>query len=396
MLPSDFPDQAFSVQPSTRALARGSASGSPRRQGTRGLGSRVIVAMTALVLAGGAVSPTAFAKGSGFSSSSSRSSYSSGSSRSSYSSSYSSSSSSSRSSYSSPSYGSSSYSSSSNRSSSSSPSYGGSSYNSTSSKSTYSSPSYSSPSNSGSSSSSTSERSSYTAPNYSGSSYSASSQPSTPSQATPPKTSGFTSSGTSKVIAATALGGALYAAQSGHDAAATLSANQAAHGSANVTTPSSISNGSTVSQGATKSAPPAPANVPSSNSRSSPQTVVVHNSGGNDGLLLGYMLGSAGSRHDTVVVQQPAPQVAVAGTASSAIASRDNSADADPLALAANDPAQASSAKAAQEPMTWLDRVMVTVLALGVLAAVIMLVMRLRTAWKARQSRFTSSTNYRL
>lgn len=257
MLPSDFPDQAFSVQPSTRALARGSASGSPRRQGTRGLGSRVIVAMTALVLAGGAVSPTAFAKGSGFSSSSSRSSYSSGSSRSSYSSSYSSSSSSSRSSYSSPSYGSSSYSSSSNRSSSSSPSYGGSSYNSTSSKSTYSSPSYSSPSNSGSSSSSTSERSSYTAPNYSGSSYSASSQPSTPSQATPPKTSGFTSSGTSKVIAATALGGALYAAQSGHDAAATLSANQAAHGSANVTTPSSISNGSTVSQGATKSAPPA-------------------------------------------------------------------------------------------------------------------------------------------
>lgn len=46
--------------------------------------------------------------------------------------------------------------------------------------------------------------------------------------------------------------------------------------------------------------------------------------------------------------------------------------------------------------MTWLDRVMVTVLALGVLAAVIMLVMRLRTAWKARQSRFTSSTNYRL
>ncbi|BBA45550.1 TPA: hypothetical protein ACK3Q6_006534 [Burkholderia cepacia] len=198
------------------------------------------------------------------------------------------------------------------------------------------------------------------------------------------------------MIAATALGGALYAAQSGHDAAATLSANQAAHGSANVTTPSSISNGSTVSQGATKSAPPAPANVPSSNSTSSPQTVVVHNSGGNDGLLLGYMLGSAGSRHDTVVVQQPAPQVAVAGTASSAIASRDNSADADPLALAANDPAQASSAKAAQEPMTWLDRVMVTVLALGVLAAVIMLVMRLRTAWKARQSRFTSSTNYRL
>ncbi|MDN7445277.1 hypothetical protein QZM64_39600 [Burkholderia cepacia] len=198
------------------------------------------------------------------------------------------------------------------------------------------------------------------------------------------------------MIAATALGGALYAAQSGHDAAAMLSANQASHGSANATSSSSVSNGSTVSQGATKSAPPAPATVPPSNGTPSPQTVVVHNSGGNDGLLLGYMLGSAGSRHDTVVVQQPVPQVAVAGTAPSAIASRDNSADADSLAVAANDPAQASSAKGAHEPMTWLDRVMVTVLALGVVAAVIMLVMRLRTAWKARQSRFTSSTNYRL
>lgn len=382
MLPSDFSNQAFSVQPSARALARGSASSSPCRQATRRFGFRVIVAMTALVLAGGAVSPTAFAKGSGFSSSSSRSSYSSGSSRSSYSSS----SSSSRSSYSSPSYGSSSYSSSSNRSSSSSPSYGGSSYSSTSSKSTYSAPSYSSPSNSGSSSSSTSGRSSY----------SVSSQPSTPSQATPPKASGFTSSGASKVVAATALGGALYAAQSGHDAAATLSANQASHGSTNATTSSSVSYGSTVSQGATKSAPPAPANVLSSNSTSSPQTVVVHNAGGNDGLLLGYMLGSAGSRHDTVVVQQPAPQVAVAGTAPSAIASRDNSADVDSLAVAAKDPAQAASAKTTQEPMTWLDRVMVTVLVLGVIAAIIMLGVRLRTAWKARQSRFTSSTNYRL
>ncbi len=384
MLPSDFPNQAFSVQPSARALARGRTSGSPCRQATRRLGFRVIVAMTVLVLAGGAVSPTAFAKGSGFSSSSSRSSYSSGSSRSSYSSS----SSSSRSSYTSPSYGSSSYSSSSNRSSSSSPSYGGSSYSSTSSKSTYSAPSYSSPSNSGSSSSSSSTSGR--------SSYSISSQPSTPSQATPPKASGFTSSGTSKVVAATALGGALYAAQSGHDAAATLSANQASHGSTNATTSSSVSNGSTVSQGATKSAPPAPANVPSSNSTSSPQTVVVHNAGGNDGLLLGYMLGSAGSRHDTVVVQQPAPQVAVAGTAPSAIASRDISADADSLAVAAKDPAQAASAKTTQEPMTWLDRVMVTVLVLGVIAAIIMLGMRLRTAWKARQSRFTSSTNYRL
>ncbi|WP_175011179.1 hypothetical protein [Burkholderia lata] len=198
------------------------------------------------------------------------------------------------------------------------------------------------------------------------------------------------------MIAATALGGALYAAQSGHDAAATLSANQASHGSTNSTTSSSVSNGSTVSQGVAKSAPPAPANVPPSNSTSSPQTVVVHNSGGNDGLLLGYMLGSAGSRHDTVVVQQPAPQVAVAGTAPSAIASRDGSADAESLPVATNEPAEASSAKAAQQPMTWLDRVMVTVLALGVIAAGIMLVMRLRTAWKARQSRFTSSTNYRL
>ncbi len=310
---------------------------------------QVIATLVAFALATGSTAPVAFAKSSGFSSSRSSSS-SSSSSRSS------SGSSSSR------------YSSSSSSSSSSS----GASYGRSYSSSSYKSSSYDSPANT-SNTSSTSRK------------------------------SGFSSSGSRKVIAATALGGALYAAQSSHDAAATLNSSQSSRSSADGS--SSLdrdTSGNTRSYGTRSDASPSPSY--SAPARSAPPPVVAPQSSGNNGLLLGYMLGRSSSPRETVVVQQPAAR-AVDSTAapmyrhvSSGNATPDTSTAASDVQAETVDQPRAMTAKQAtkESKHPFLDAIVLTVMLACSIYLVVALCKRVRRAWLVRKARYASHTNYRL
>lgn len=315
---------------------------------------QAIATLVAFALATGSTAPVAFAKSSGFSSSRSSSS-SSSSSRSS------SGSSSSR------------YSSSSSSSSSSS----GASYGRSYSSSSYKSSSYDSSARSPANTSNTS------------------STPSTPSK------SGFSSSGSRKVIAATALGGALYAAQSSHDAAATLNSSQSSRSSADGS--SSLdrdTSGNTRSYGTRSDASPSY----SAPVRSAPPPVVAPQSSGNNGLLLGYMLGRSSSPRETVVVQQPAARAVDSAAApmyrhaSSGNATPDTSTAASDVRAETVDQPRAMTAKQAtkESKHPFLGAIVLTVMLACCVYLVVALCKRVRRAWLVRKARYASHTNYRL
>lgn len=315
---------------------------------------QAIATLVAFALATGSTAPVAFAKSSGFSSSRSSSS-SSSSSRSS------SGSSSSR------------YSSSSSSSSSSS----GASYGRSYSSSSYKSSSYDSSARSPANTSNTS------------------STPSTPSK------SGFSSLGSRKVIAATALGGALYAAQSSHDAATTLNSSQSSRSSADGS--SSLdrdTSGNTRSYGTRSDASPSY----SAPVRSAPPPVVAPQSSGNNGLLLGYMLGRSSSPRETVVVQQPAARAVDSAAApmyrhvSSGNATPDTSTAASDVRAETVDQPRAMTAKQAtkESKHPFLGAIVLTVMLACCVYLVVALCKRVRRAWLVRKARYASHTNYRL
>lgn len=314
---------------------------------------QVIATWVAFALATGSTAPVAFAKSSGFSSSRSSSS-----------------------------------SSSSSRSSSGS-----------------SSSRYSSSSSSSSSSSGASYGRSYSSSSYKSSPYdsSARSPANTSSTSSTSRKSGFSSSGSRKVIAATALGGALYAAQSSHDAAATLNSSQSSRSSADGS--SSLdrdTSGNTRSYGTRSDASPSPSY--SAPARSAPPPVVAPQSSGNNGLLLGYMLGRSSSPRETVVVQQPAAR-AVDSTAapmyrhvSSGNATPDTSTAASDVQAETIDQPRAMTAKQAtkESKHPFLDAIVLTVMLACCVYLVVALCKRVRRAWLVRKARYASHTNYRL
>lgn len=311
---------------------------------------QVIATWVAFALATGSTAPVAFAKSSGFSSSRSSSS-----------------------------------SSSSSRSSSGS-----------------SSSRYSSSSSSSSSSSGASYGRSYSSSSYKSSSYDSSARSPANTSSTSRK-SGFSSSGSRKVIAATALGGALYAAQSSHDAAATMNSSQSSRSSADGS--SSLdrdTSGNTRSYGTRSDASPSPSY--SAPARSAPPPVVAPQSSGNNGLLLGYMLGRSSSPRETVVVQQPAAR-AVDSTAapmyrhvSSGNATPDTSTAASDVQAETIDQPRAMTAKQAtkESKHPFLDAIVLTVMLACCVYLVVALCKRVRRAWLVRKARYASHTNYRL
>lgn len=314
---------------------------------------QVIATLVAFALATGSTAPVAFAKSSGFSSSRSSSS-----------------------------------SSSSSRSSSGS-----------------SSSRYSSNSSSSSSSSGASYGRSYSSSSYKSSPYdsSARSPANTSSTSSTSRKSGFSSSGSRKVIAATALGGALYAAQSSHDAAATLNSSQSSRSSADGS--SSLdrdTSGNTRSYGTRSDASPSPSY--SAPSRSAPPPVVAPQSSGNNGLLLGYMLGRSSSPRETVVVQQPAARAVDSAAApmyrhvSSGNATPDTSTAASDVQAETVDQPRAMTAKQAtkESKHPFLDAIVLTVMLACSVYLVIALCKRVRRAWLVRKARYASHTNYRL
>lgn len=311
---------------------------------------QAIATLVAFALATGSTAPVAFAKSSGFSSSRSSSS-----------------------------------SSSSSRSSSGS-----------------SSSRYSSSSSSSSSSSGASYGRSYSSSSYKSSPYDSSARSPANTSNTSRK-SGFSSSGSRKVIAATALGGALYAAQSSHDAAATLNSSQSSRSGADGS--SSLdrdTSGNTRSYGTRSDASPSPSyGAPA---RSAPPPVVAPQSSGNNGLLLGYMLGRSSSPRETVVVQQPAAR-AVDSTAapmyrhvSSGNATPDTSTAASDVQAETVDQPRAMTAKQAtkESKHPFLDAVVLTVMLACSVYLVVALCKRVRRAWLVRKARYASHTNYRL
>lgn len=314
---------------------------------------QVIATWVAFALATGSTAPVAFAKSSGFSSSRSSSS-----------------------------------SSSSSRSSSGS-----------------SSSRYSSSSSSSSSMSGASYGRSYSSSSYKSSPYdsSARSPANTSSTSSTSRKSGFSSSGSRKVIAATALGGALYAAQSSHDAAATMNSSQSSRSSADGS--SSLdrdTSGNTRSYGTRSDASPSPSY--SAPARSAPPPVVAPQSSGNNGLLLGYMLGRSSSPRETVVVQQPAAR-AVDSTAapmyrhvSSGNATPDTSTAASDVQAETIDQPRAMTAKQAtkESKHPFLDAIVLTVMLACCVYLVVALCKRVRRAWLVRKARYASHTNYRL
>lgn len=311
---------------------------------------QAIATLVAFALATGSTAPVAFAKSSGFSSSRSSSS-----------------------------------SSSSSRSSSGS-----------------SSSRYSSSSSSSSSSSGASYGRSYSSSRYKSSPYDSSARSPANTSNTSRK-SGFSSSGSRKVIAATALGGALYAAQSSHDAAATLNSSQSSRSGADGS--SSLdrdTSGNTRSYGTRSDASPSPSyGAPA---RSAPPPVVAPQSSGNNGLLLGYMLGRSSSPREAVVVQQPAAR-AVDSTAapmyrhvSSGNATPDTSTAASDVQAETVDQPRAMTAKQAtkESKHPFLDAIVLTVMLACSVYLVVALCKRVRRAWLVRKARYASHTNYRL
>ncbi|WP_157376038.1 hypothetical protein [Burkholderia ubonensis] len=205
------------------------------------------------------------------------------------------------------------------------------------------------------------------------------------------------------MIAATALGGALYAAQSSHDAAATLNSSQSSRSSADGS--SSLdrdTSGNTRSYGTRSDASPSPSY--SAPSRSAPPPVVAPQSSGNNGLLLGYMLGRSSSPRETVVVQQPAAR-AVDSTAapmyrhvSSGNATPDTSTAASNVQAETIDQPRAMTAKQAtkESKHPFLDAIVLTVMLACCVYLVVALCKRVRRAWLVRKARYASHTNYRL
>lgn len=309
---------------------------------------QAIATLVAFALATGSTAPVAFAKSSGFSSSRSSSS-----------------------------------SSSSSRSSSGS-----------------SSSRYSSSSSSSSSSSGASYGRSYSSSSYKSSPYDSSARSPANTSNTSRK-SGFSSSGSRKVIAATALGGALYAAQSSHDAAATLNSSQSSRSGADGS--SSLdrdTSGNTRSYGTRSDASPSPSyGAPA---RSAPPPVVAPQSSGNNGLLLGYMLGRSSSPRETVVVQQPAARAVDSTVApmyrhvSSGNATPDTSTAASDVQAETVDQRRAMTAKQAtkESKHPFLDAIVLTVMLACSVYLVVALCKRVRRAWLVRKARYASHTNY--
>ncbi|MBY8608737.1 hypothetical protein K7N18_28325 [Burkholderia arboris] len=123
-------------------------------------------------------------------------------------------------------------------------------------------------------------------------------------------------------------------------------------------------------------------------------------SNGNNGLLLGYVLGRISAPRETVVVQQPERHAADSGNASAYLHAPDD--DASPDAnVAASDVQDARDAQAAKPPAkehknAWLGAVIVLGGMFLVVWIVVALFRRARRAWLERKARYTSRTNYRL
>ncbi|WP_143135437.1 hypothetical protein [Burkholderia ubonensis] len=203
------------------------------------------------------------------------------------------------------------------------------------------------------------------------------------------------------MIAATALGGALYAAQSSHDAAATLNSSQSSRSSADGS--SSLdrdTSGNTRSYGTRSDASPSY----SAPVRSAPPPVVAPQSSGNNGLLLGYMLGRSSSPRETVVVQQPAARAVDSAAApmyrhvSSGNATPDTSTAASDVRAETVDQPRAMTAKQAtkESKHTFLGAIVLTVMLACCVYLVVALCKRVRRAWLVRKARYASHTNYRL
>ncbi|MEN2473255.1 hypothetical protein [Burkholderia sp. GS2Y] len=206
------------------------------------------------------------------------------------------------------------------------------------------------------------------------------------------------------MIAATALGGALYAAQSGRDAAATLNSSQSSHGSDSSSDHASSDNASShgtsdnrSSYGTRGYASPPP-------SYNAPPPVAARQSSGNDGLLLGYMLGRSSSPREPVIVQQPTAR-AVESSAAPSYHRAPGDDEAPDTGIAASDPGtetgDQSPATAAKPPAGGSKHpILDAFLLIGMLflsgCLVVALLKRMRRAWLVRKARYTSHTNYRL
>ncbi|MBN3780682.1 MULTISPECIES: hypothetical protein [Burkholderia] len=201
------------------------------------------------------------------------------------------------------------------------------------------------------------------------------------------------------MIAATALGGALYAAQSSRDAAATLNSNQPSHGSDSAGSSSSLSHGAsgdtssygTQSTASTSSAPAHGAAPP----------VAGQQSSSNDRLLLGYLLGRSSSPRETVVVQQPMAR-SVDSTSASRYrntsgddATPDAASDARAETLAQS-PATTEKQPAGESKHPIMDAFLFGGMIFISACLVVGMFQRARRAWLLRKARYASHTNYRL
>jgi len=122
-----------------------------------------------------------------------------------------------------------------------------------------------------------------------------------------------------------------------------------------------------------------------------PTTTVTNNySGSGDSsaltnMALGYMIGHSTSRHDTVVVQQPAPQSSAYGSSPDASTQTTNGGDHLSLPGPAVSPVASSAGGFIMRAIGW-------VIGLGILVAV---AVKLFKAWSERKDKYSQKTNYR-
>ncbi|NIE55537.1 MULTISPECIES: hypothetical protein [unclassified Burkholderia] len=201
------------------------------------------------------------------------------------------------------------------------------------------------------------------------------------------------------MIAATALGGALYAAQSSRDAAATLNSNQSSHGSDNASGGSSPHHSASSDTSSYSDASTSPSYSAPAHGAAPP--VAGQQSSSNDRFLLGYLLGRSSSPRETVVVQQPMTRSVDSTSAPRYRRAPDDDAVPDAASDAQAETLAQSPATTEKQPTGESKHPIMNAFLLGgmlflSICLVIGLFQRARRAWLLRKARYASHTNYRL
>lgn len=208
------------------------------------------------------------------------------------------------------------------------------------------------------------------------------------------RSSGFSSGASSsgKSAAATGLGSTLYAAHASKAAADTYTRQSSTGAGTSGASYSSSQTASNQSASGYAAAPSRPATY---------QPTEVHHyhavdtSSSSNNFLLGYMLGRSGERHDTVVVQQPAPAPQYAPQYTPQPAGVVTPEGVQPSAAQvrpASNPGAATSAKSSQSDFHFM-RVVAWLLVLGGAAFVGYMALQ---RWSARKARYTATNHYKL